>query len=79
LLNEDIARGKRLEEEEIEAEFGPMRRGPDAFGPVRVVVPGPDVRHAGQTYSATVRRTAPKISPNARCPCGSGKKYKRAV
>ncbi len=33
--------------------------------------------HAGQTYSATVRRTAPKISPNARCPCGSGKKYKR--
>lgn len=26
---------------------------------------------------ATVRRTDPKISPNAPCPCGSGKKYKR--
>lgn len=25
----------------------------------------------------TVRRTAPKISANAPCPCGSGKKYKR--
>lgn len=44
MTDEDIARGKRLEEEEIEAEFGPMRRGPDAFGPVRVVVAGPDVR-----------------------------------
>jgi len=26
---------------------------------------------------ATVRRSAPKISVNAPCPCGSGKKYKR--
>jgi yecA family protein len=25
----------------------------------------------------TVRRVAPKVSPNASCPCGSGKKYKR--
>jgi len=25
----------------------------------------------------TVRRVEPKISPNASCPCGSGKKYKR--
>lgn len=28
-------------------------------------------------FSGTVRRTSPKISPNAPCPCGSGKKYKR--
>jgi uncharacterized protein len=27
--------------------------------------------------TGTVRRTAPKISPNAPCPCGSGKKHKR--
>ena len=27
--------------------------------------------------SRTVRRTAPKIGPNERCPCGSGKKYKK--
>lgn len=25
----------------------------------------------------TVRRSGPKVSPNAPCPCGSGKKYKR--
>lgn len=25
----------------------------------------------------TIRRVGPKISPNASCPCGSGKKYKR--
>jgi uncharacterized protein len=25
----------------------------------------------------TVRRVGPKVSPNASCPCGSGKKYKR--
>jgi uncharacterized protein len=30
-----------------------------------------------QAFSGTVRRTSPKISPNALCPCGSGKKYKR--
>ena len=24
----------------------------------------------------TIRRNAPKIKRNARCPCGSGKKYK---
>jgi uncharacterized protein len=30
-----------------------------------------------QTSSGTVRRTVPKVSPNAPCPCGSGKKYKR--
>lgn len=30
-----------------------------------------------QISGSTVRRTAPKISPNAPCPCGSGKKYKR--
>lgn len=29
------------------------------------------------TYPGTVRRAAPKVSPNAPCPCGSGKKYKR--
>jgi len=29
------------------------------------------------SYSRTVRRTEPKIPPNAPCPCGSGKKYKR--
>lgn len=27
--------------------------------------------------TGTVRRATPKISPNAPCPCGSGKKYKR--
>jgi len=32
---------------------------------------------SGQMYAGTVRRAAPKISPNAPCPCGSGKKYKR--
>jgi len=32
---------------------------------------------SGPMYSSTVRRAAPKISPNAPCPCGSGKKYKR--
>ncbi len=31
----------------------------------------------GYLNSGTVRRAAPKISPNAPCPCGSGKKYKR--
>jgi uncharacterized protein len=30
-----------------------------------------------QMSSGTVRRTTPKISPNAPCRCGSGKKYKR--
>jgi uncharacterized protein len=25
----------------------------------------------------TIRRVGPKVSPNASCPCGSGKKYKR--
>jgi uncharacterized protein YecA (UPF0149 family) len=25
----------------------------------------------------TIRRAAPKVSPNASCPCGSGKKFKR--
>jgi len=30
-----------------------------------------------QMFSGTVRRVAPKISANAPCPCGSGKKYKR--
>jgi uncharacterized protein YecA (UPF0149 family) len=25
----------------------------------------------------TVRRVGPKVPPNASCPCGSGKKYKR--
>jgi uncharacterized protein len=29
------------------------------------------------TYRGTVRRTMPKVSANAPCPCGSGKKYKR--
>jgi uncharacterized protein len=33
--------------------------------------------YSGQTYSGTIRRAAPKIPPNAPCPCGSGKKYKR--
>jgi len=28
-------------------------------------------------HFGTVRRAAPKVSPNAPCPCGSGKKYKR--
>jgi len=32
---------------------------------------------SGPMYSSTIRRAAPKISPNAPCPCGSGKKYKR--
>jgi uncharacterized protein len=32
---------------------------------------------AGANFAGTVRRTTPKISPNAPCPCGSGKKYKR--
>jgi uncharacterized protein len=32
---------------------------------------------SGQAYSGTVRRAVPKVSPNAPCPCGSGKKYKR--
>jgi len=27
--------------------------------------------------AVTVRRAGPKVSPNAPCPCGSGKKYKR--
>ncbi len=35
--------------------------------------PAPDRR----TASSTIRRAGPKISPNAFCPCGSGKKYKR--
>ena len=29
------------------------------------------------TRVATVRREMPKVSPNAPCPCGSGKKYKK--
>ncbi len=29
------------------------------------------------TRAATVRREVPKVSPNAPCPCGSGKKYKK--
>ncbi|MEW5796266.1 MAG: preprotein translocase subunit SecA [Candidatus Zixiibacteriota bacterium] len=29
------------------------------------------------TRAATVRREMPKVSPNAPCPCGSGKKYKK--
>jgi uncharacterized protein len=32
---------------------------------------------SGQIHVGTVRRRTPKISPNAPCPCGSGKKYKR--
>jgi uncharacterized protein len=32
---------------------------------------------AGQMSFGTVRRASPKISANAPCPCGSGKKYKR--
>jgi uncharacterized protein len=28
-------------------------------------------------HLGTVRRVGPKVSPNASCPCGSGKKYKR--
>jgi uncharacterized protein len=32
---------------------------------------------SGQMSAGTVRRAAAKISPNAPCPCGSGKKYKR--
>ncbi|HKU81279.1 MAG TPA: UPF0149 family protein [Candidatus Tumulicola sp.] len=31
----------------------------------------------GPPRSGTVRRDAQKVSPNAPCPCGSGKKYKR--
>ncbi len=34
-------------------------------------------QRAGQTHSRTVRRAEPKTPPNAPCPCGSGKKYKR--
>lgn len=37
-------------------------------------LPSPSER---QAFSGTVRRTVPKVSPNALCPCGSGKKYKR--
>jgi len=29
------------------------------------------------TRAQTVRRSVPKVSPNAPCPCGSGKKYKK--
>ena len=32
---------------------------------------------ASERAHPTVRRATPKISPNAPCPCGSGKKYKR--
>ncbi len=32
---------------------------------------------AGASHFGTVRRAEPKMSPNAPCPCGSGKKYKR--
>jgi yecA family protein len=32
---------------------------------------------ASERAHQTVHRTAPKVSPNAPCPCGSGKKYKR--
>ena len=32
---------------------------------------------SGTARYGTVRRDAPKVSPNALCPCGSGKKYKR--
>jgi uncharacterized protein len=38
-------------------------------------------KQAAHQYSSedlgTFRRASPKISPNAACPCGSGKKYKR--
>jgi uncharacterized protein len=37
-------------------------------------LPPPSERRA---FSGTVRRVAPKVSANAPCPCGSGKKYKR--
>lgn len=33
--------------------------------------------YSGPTHFGTVRRAAPKIPPNAPCPCGSGEKYKR--
>jgi uncharacterized protein YecA (UPF0149 family) len=35
------------------------------------------VPDAGPSPIGTVRRAGPKISPNAPCPCGSGKKFKR--
>jgi uncharacterized protein len=35
----------------------------------------PEASH--RMYAGTVRRDAPKVSANAPCPCGSGKKYKR--
>jgi uncharacterized protein len=33
--------------------------------------------HIGSTFSPEPRRNAPKVGRNDRCPCGSGKKYKR--
>jgi uncharacterized protein len=39
------------------------------------MAPLPETLH--QTNSGTIRRTATKVSANAPCPCGSGRKYKR--
>ena len=31
----------------------------------------------GKLRNTTFRRTTPKVGPNEKCPCGSGKKYKK--
>ena len=49
-----------------------------SVGPTGAGGPNPmaEASQAGKRVQ-TVRRTVPKVGPNAPCPCGSGKKYKK--
>ena len=71
-VRERIGLGKRLLSHVPADAWDHVRPSEPAAEPCE---PPPD-EQADETASVPLRRTEPRVGRNARCPCGSGRKYK---